>query len=116
MHIEVIDPSEKLAPPLGRGYGPPAAATPISGLLDDAILRSREPLNTCVWKVARSSVQWHHGPYRTFRRLTINGSRCLKARVVGSQRHWYFVATCASDAVSALKALIGVAAPPQDKE
>jgi hypothetical protein len=104
MHVELIDPREKLAETLG-GYGhylPPRNPAPVRDLLTDAMNRAGEPLNTAVWKVARRSVQWDQGPYRQTRRLRV-GPVVIPAKLLGGDRNWYFVAVTASEAASKLR-------------
>ncbi len=108
MHIEVIAFTEKISPDLGgTGYLPPnKEPSSVKTLLDDAIVRSREALNTSVWKVARRSVGWHQGKYTGYRWLTIHGKRLIRARELGGNRFWYFVAVNASEAVRILSRAI----------
>lgn len=105
MHIELINPREKLSPSLGgTGYLPPAEPATVRELLDDADRSERHPdlsLGFCVWKVAAHSVGWHHGRYRATRRLRVNGKQ-LPCRVLGSMRHWYFVAVRSANVCQAV--------------
>jgi len=61
MHIELIEATEKLTPSLGgTGYLPPRHPADAQQLSSDAHRRVVEPLQMCVWKVARRSVGWHN--------------------------------------------------------
>lgn len=92
-HVELIDPSEKLAPPLGPGYLPPNVAASIDVLLAD--LRrtdgGRGDLGFTVWKVKRTSVAWNHSAPINERRLRIYGAR-IACSILGGHRFWWFVA------------------------
>jgi hypothetical protein len=106
VHIELIDPREKLAEELG-GFGcyvPPREPATVADLLIDAATRASDSINLVVWKVARRSVNWTQGRHRSTRRLRIRGA-VIPAKVLGGDRHWYFVAASASDAVKKLKPL-----------
>lgn len=94
-HIELIQPGEKLAPSLGgTGYLPPGRPASRLDLMRDALARAQDSaafIDLVVWKVARHSVAWHRGGWRAHRILKV-GQKRIKATVVGSQQHWYFVA------------------------
>lgn len=82
-HVEIIRPSEKIAPSLGgTGYLPPAKAATLSELV--AAVRAGQ----VIWKVARATVDWRL-PAKT-RRLQFEGFQ-IKCVVVGSMRDWWFV-------------------------
>lgn len=101
-HIEVISPNERLAPSLGgTGYLPPAKPASSQELFQDAsaALHYRHGVGVVVWKVARESVQWRR--WASSRRLIVDG-RVISCRVVGSQRHWWFVAVDAQTVVDRL--------------
>jgi hypothetical protein len=102
MHIELIDPSEKLAQSLGgTGYLPPREPTPRQRLWREAAWAKALPMDTCVWKVDAASVDWSKGPRRATRRIRVDG-RTLSGRIVGSTRQWYFVAVRATDVLAKL--------------
>lgn len=90
-HIEIIKPSERLAPSLGgTGYLSPtrsATAKEIAAELNR--VRGEFPdLPSAVFKVLRTTVSWqNHYPRR---RLRFNGTT-VSCRCVGGIREWWFV-------------------------
>lgn len=81
-HVELIQPGEKLAPPIGHGYLPPSKPATLPELAE--AVRAGQ----IVWKVARSSVNWRR--YAKTRLLDLGDVR-IKCRCIGGTRHWYFV-------------------------
>lgn len=109
MHIETINPMERLSPELGgTGYVPPNKPASAFELYHDAQYSlSRFPgLNFTVWKVARESVNWKR--HAKFRRLIVSG-KPLQASVIGGTEHWWFVSV---DATVVVRQLAGSPAPP----
>lgn len=91
VHVETIDPMEKLSPEIGgTGYVGPKAAASMQELRTSAIeaFRTHPAMPLVVWKVLRSSVKWNR--FARWRNLRIDG-RVVRCEVIGSTEDWYFV-------------------------
>lgn len=90
-HVEIIQPHERLAPPLGSGYLPPQQPVTLADVdraIDAAIGSGATVDGFFVVKVSRESVNWKK-PANTRRLKFTDGTRdCV---VIGSTMDWWFV-------------------------
>lgn len=115
MHVELIEPNERLDQSLGgTGYLPPRVSerASVEELVADLRLRATQEFNfgMSIWKVGRySTPSWRR--WAKSRRLVVHGKR-IACEVVGSTRDWWFVAVKCAPAIKALSAV----APPVDEK
>lgn len=99
MHVELIDPTEKLSPELGgTGYLPPREPATREALLADACRTDNgtAEIGRVVWKLSRRSVNT-----LPVKQLRIFNKR-IPCEVVGSLREWLFISVPIESVKSAL--------------
>ena len=99
MHVELINPREKLSPELGgTGYvGPTEPASALS-LYTNAAAESQGGLDWTIWKLLRTKEHRRRYP----KRLKLYG-RSIPCEVIGGVGEWLFVSVVASKAAESLK-------------
>jgi hypothetical protein len=97
MHVELINPREKLSPELGgTGYvGPTEPASALS-LYTNAEAAAQTGLDWTIWKLLRTKEHWRP------KRLKLYG-RSIPCEVIGGTGEWLFVSVVASKAAELMK-------------